>query len=105
MRGNKAGHEAHDVFRAIADPTRRTILDRLLDRPRTVTGLSKRFDMTQPALSQHLRILLHAGLVKKGRLGRETFYRVSPRPFLEVHGWVDRYVRLWRSRLAAARGR
>jgi DNA-binding transcriptional ArsR family regulator len=90
---------AEDVFRAIADPTRRAILDRLKSGPRSVTALLEPFDMTQPAISQHLRVLRDAGLVRPTREGRFRLYALDPRPLRDVARWIDHYEKFWTDKL------
>ena len=82
---------AADVFRAIADPTRRALLDCLLRSDRSVNELVGPFKMTRPAVSQHLRILREAGLVRAKRAGRRHVYRLDPRPLRSVFEWSQRY--------------
>jgi DNA-binding transcriptional ArsR family regulator len=81
------------LFRAISEPTRRRILDLLADRERAVKELVPQFRMSQPALSQHLRVLRDAGLVRIRRQGRMRVYSVDPGPLREVSDWVGRYQR------------
>jgi DNA-binding transcriptional ArsR family regulator len=83
-----------DVFRAVADPTRRALLDRLLQADLTVRVLARPFRMSQPAISQHLRILRQAGLVRVRRLGKHRLYRVDPRPVEQVYHWAARYLQV-----------
>jgi DNA-binding transcriptional ArsR family regulator len=80
-----------DVFRAVADPTRRAILDRLRSAELSVTDLAGPFDMTQPAVSQHLRVLLDAGLVEAKHVGRQRLYRLNGRPLRAVYEWSRQY--------------
>jgi DNA-binding transcriptional ArsR family regulator len=80
-----------DVFRAIADPTRRAVLDLLLKAERSVGDLSEKFEISQPALSQHLRVLREANLVKARWAGRERFYRLNPKPVAVVYQWAAPY--------------
>ena len=84
-----------DVFRAVADPTRRAILDRLRSDELSVNDLAGPFDMTQPAVSQHLRVLLDAGLVEAEQIGRQRLYRLSARPLHEVFEWSRQYRHLF----------
>ena len=84
--------ESYDVFAAVADPTRRAMLDLLRGRERSVTDLVGRFKVSQPAISKHLRILRAAGLVDARPLGRKRMYRVSPTPLRKVFNWSARYV-------------
>ena len=84
-----------DVFRAVADPTRRAILDRLRSTELSVSDLAGPFDMTQPAVSQHLRILLDAGLVEAEQVGRQRLYKLNPQPLREVFQWASLYRHLF----------
>jgi DNA-binding transcriptional ArsR family regulator len=89
------------VFRAIADPTRREILDRLAVQDEPVMELAKMFDMSMPAVSQHLKVLQEARLVTGRREGRQIFYRLNPKPLREVSQWVNTYEQFWKNRLNA----
>jgi DNA-binding transcriptional ArsR family regulator len=80
-----------DVFRAVADPTRRAILDRLRAGERSVNDIAGPFDMTQPAVSQHLRILLEAGLVEAEWIGRQRLYKLNAQPLRDVFQWSSLY--------------
>jgi DNA-binding transcriptional ArsR family regulator len=89
-----------DVFVAIADPTRRRLLDLLGSAPdQPVHALAAPFAMTRPAISQHLRILRDAGLVVEHRVGRERRYQLRATPLREVSDWVSQYQRFWPERL------
>jgi len=88
-----------DVFRAIADPTRRAILDRLRAGPAPVNALAADFRQSRPAISRHLRVLRTAALVSEQRAGRERFYRLEPRALQRVAGWVEGYRGFWLSSL------
>lgn len=90
-----------DVFRAIADPTRRAILDRLGEGEQPVSQLAQPFAITQPALSQHLRVLREAGLVRQRPDGRRRLYRLNAAPLKAVANWIDHYHRFWHERLEA----
>ncbi len=90
-----------DVFHAIADPNRRALLDLLSAGERPVKALARSFRMTQPALSQHLRVLREAGLVARRRRGREHLYRIRALPLKPVADWVGQYERFWRRKLRA----
>ena len=90
-----------EVFHAISDPTRRRLLDLLGKGERPVTVLAAPFAMTRPAISQHLRILRQAGLVRERRAGRERRYRLCAAPLRQVYDWVAHYERFWRTKLAA----
>lgn len=97
-----AGESAkHDVFQAIADPTRRSLLQLLSDGELPVTAISSRFPMTRTAVSKHLRVLAEAGLVRERKVGRETRYRLEPEPLRELKRWLAYYERFWDNKLAA----
>ena len=84
-----------DVFRAIADPTRRAILDRLRAGPAPVNALAADFAQSRPAISKHLRVLRDARLVREERSGRERLYELTPMPLQSVVGWVEGYRSFW----------
>lgn len=92
---------ASDVFHAIADVTRRALLDRLRGGEEAATSLSEAFHISQPAVSQHLKVLRHAGLVSERRDGRFRLYRLQPEPLREVADWVAHYEQFWGMKLAA----
>lgn len=89
-----------DVYRALSDPTRRSLLELLAGREQPVSALAERFTMTQPAISQHLRVLREAGLVRERREGRSRLYRLHPEPLREAYEWLAQYERFWRQKLA-----
>jgi len=91
----------HDVFQAVADPTRRKLLRLLDEKELPVTVISGHFPMSRTAVSKHLRILADAGLVRERKVGRETRYRLQPEPLLELKRWVAYYDRYWDNKLAA----
>lgn len=91
-------HET-DVFGAISHPARRRMLDLLLDGERSVNTITGSFKMSRPAVSQHLRILLDAGLVTEQRHGRERRYRSVPERLGPVRDWIAYYDRFWDERL------
>lgn len=84
-----------EVFRAIADPTRRALLDQLRAGPRWFGELHASVPLTKGALSQHLRILREAGLVTSTAHGRRSRFELAPAPLREVAVWVDRYEQFW----------
>jgi DNA-binding transcriptional ArsR family regulator len=94
---------ASDVYTAIADPTRRGLLDQLGRGEQTVLGLARPFAMTLSAVSQHLSLLRSVGLVRVRRAGRERYYSLNARPLREVADWVGRYERFWQKKLDALR--
>ncbi|MBN2980912.1 MULTISPECIES: ArsR/SmtB family transcription factor [Cohnella] len=91
----------HDVFQAIADPTRRSMLSLLADRELPVTAISGHYPMSRTAVSKHLRVLADAGLVKERKVGRETRYRLEPDPLLELKRWLSYFELYWDNKLSA----
>ena len=90
-----------EVYEAIANPTRRRILQLLDGRERRVTDLAARFTTTRSAISQHLGILREAGLVEDRREGRTRYYRTRPEPLGEVVDWLSYFDSFWNERLVA----
>src|SRR5262245_52385705 len=90
-----------DVFIAIAHPARRQLLDRLAASEQSVNELARPFKMSRPAVSQHLRVLLEAGLVREQRRGRERRYQLRAERLREVQRWLQTYERFWRTHLEA----
>jgi DNA-binding transcriptional ArsR family regulator len=84
-----------DVFGAISHPARRQMLDLLLVSDRAVNTIAGHFQMSRPAVSQHLRVLLDAGLVAEQRHGRERRYRLVPERLEPVRDWIAHYERFW----------
>lgn len=80
----------NDVFAAIADPTRRRLLERMQDAERSVAELTEGAQMTIAAVSLHLQVLHRAGLVQQRIAGRRRLYRLDPAPLREVSDWTDR---------------
>lgn len=89
-----------DVFHAVADATRRAVLDRLSEKDLPVMKLAESFDMSLPSVSQHLKVLRMAGLVSERREGRQRVYSLTPGPLKQVADWVEHYDKFWRTRLA-----
>jgi DNA-binding transcriptional ArsR family regulator len=89
------------VFAALANPTRRDILDLLLGGELTVLALAERFDMARPSVSEHLKVLRDCGLVAEDKHGRFRHYRVDPEPLQEISAWLSPHERYWRERLTA----
>jgi DNA-binding transcriptional ArsR family regulator len=95
------------VFRALADPTRRGLLDRLFERDgRTLTELESEVDMTRFGVMKHLRVLEEAGLVVRRRSGREKLHFLNPVPIRLIHDrWIDKYREREASALADLKAR
>ena len=90
-----AGYNLDATFAALADPTRRAILARLAAGEATVTELAAPFDMSQPAISKHLKVLERAGLITRGREAQRRPRKLEPRPLAEATDWIERYRRIW----------
>jgi DNA-binding transcriptional ArsR family regulator len=87
------------TFAALADPTRRAILARLSTGEANVTELARPFDMSQPAISKHLKVLERAGLITRGREAQWRPCKLSPEPLKHVSDWVEHYRAIWEERL------
>ena len=92
------GDRLDRTFGALADPTRRAILARLAKGEASVTELAEPFEMSLPAVSKHLKVLEHAGLVSRGRERQWRPARLRVTPLKEVAAWTDRYRRFWDER-------
>jgi DNA-binding transcriptional ArsR family regulator len=87
------------VLEAIAEPTRRRILDAVRDRERSVGELVELVGMHQPGVSRHLRVLRHAGLVAVRHDAQRRLYRLRPEPLMELDAWLEPYRAEWSARL------
>ena len=83
------------VFAALADPTRRAILSRLAEGHASVMELARPFDMSQPAISRHLRVLERAGLITRTREAQRRPCFIQAAPLAEANEWIERYRQLW----------
>ena len=89
--------ERSDVFAAVASPVRRALLGLLLDRgPLPVQQLAAHFAMSRPSVSEHLKVLKDAGLVREHKSGRHRYYQLEPQPLTELAQWLTPYERFWR---------
>ena len=86
------------TFAALADPTRRAILARLADGEASVTELAAPFEMSQPAISKHLKVLERAGLVSRGRDAQRRPRRLEAERLAQANEWLERYRRFWEER-------
>jgi DNA-binding transcriptional ArsR family regulator len=92
--------QKHDIFQAIADPSRRKMLRLLADKELPVTVISTHFPMSRTAVSKHLRILSETKLVSVEKVGRETRYRLQPEALREVQQWLSFYEQFWDNKLS-----
>ena len=88
------------TFAALSDPTRRAILARLAEGEASVMELAAPFDMSQPAISKHLRVLELAGLVSRGRDGQRRPCRIEAEPLAAANAWIENYRRIWEANYA-----
>jgi DNA-binding transcriptional ArsR family regulator len=93
----------HDVFQAVADPTRRQIIRLLVDQELPITAIVKHFPITRTAVNKHLHFLIDAGLLSSRKVGRETRFKLTPDPLYKLQQWVAFYERYWDDKLDALR--
>jgi DNA-binding transcriptional ArsR family regulator len=91
--------DADVVFATLANPVRRRLLELLADGPRNAGALAREFELSRPAVSEHLRVLQDASLVIGVQQGRERFYHLNPEPLGELDSWLRPFERYWRARL------
>lgn len=90
----------HDVFQAIADPTRREVLRLLSNKELPISKISEHFPISRTAVAKHLHILSEANLVSGNKVGREKIYRLHPEPLAEVQHWLSYYEQFWHNKLS-----
>lgn len=88
------------AFHALADPTRRALLDLLRGGSRPAGQIAQAFPFSRPAISKHLRLLRQANLVREHRRGRHRFYEINPEPLRAVDQWLEQYRAFWNVKLA-----
>lgn len=88
-----------DVFQAIADPTRREIIGLIVKKPRNLNAIAEEFDMSRPAISQHVKILMECGLLVIRQQGRERYCEAKLEKLNEVSVWIEQYKKYWESKL------
>ncbi len=90
-----------DVFQAIADPTRRAIINMLAHKSLNLNAVAEHFDVSRPAISKHVRILTECGLIVIRQQGRERYCQARLEKLNEVSDWVEQYRRFWNAKLDA----
>ncbi|MFB6469219.1 ArsR/SmtB family transcription factor [Cytobacillus sp. Hz8] len=90
----------HDVFQAIADPTRREVLQLLSQKALPISEITSHFSMSRTAIVKHLQILSEAELVKGQKVGREKIYLLHPEPLTELKQWLSYYEQFWNNKLS-----
>ncbi|HEX6501849.1 MAG TPA: metalloregulator ArsR/SmtB family transcription factor [Terriglobales bacterium] len=101
MRNRSVTYSAESTFQALADPTRRAVLDLLRQGSRPAGRIAQSFPVSRPAISKHLRLLRRAHLVQERREGRHRFYHLNPEPLKAVDHWLDSYRAFWSANLAS----
>ncbi len=96
-------HDAAQLFRALADPTRLAVFECVARREMTVSDLTRRFDVSQPAISQHLSALHASGLVSQRKEGRYVYYRAKPDGIKPLVNWLSHYRAFWKERMPRLR--
>ena len=87
-----------DVFQAIADPTRRSILSMLAAKPKNLNAIAEQFEMTRQAVSLHVKILAECGVITINRNGRERLCNLRPQKLTEVADWLYPFIQMWDDR-------
>jgi DNA-binding transcriptional ArsR family regulator len=90
----------HDVFQAIADPTRRKVMRLLADKELPISEICSHFTISRTAITKHLHILSEAELISGKKIGREKIYSLHPEPLKELREWLSYYERFWNNKLS-----
>ena len=88
-----------DVFQAIADPNRRQIIDLLSKEPMTLNAIADKFQISRPAVSQHIKHLTECGVVEVEQKGRERYCRIQPQSLIPAFFWLEQYQNQWEERI------
>ena len=94
-------NELDQVFRALSDSTRRSMLERLSEGAMNITALSEPYDISQPSISKHIGVLERAGLINRTKQGRESIIRINPAPAAHARDWIDYYMQFWNQQFDA----
>ena len=100
MRNRSVTYSPETTFHALADPTRRAVLDLLRRGSQPAGQIAQAFPVSRPAISKHLRLLRHAHLVREQREGRHRVYQLNPAPLKAVDSWLEQYRVFWSASLA-----
>ena len=92
-------HEAVEIFRALADPTRLAVFETVAAQEMSVSELTRRFDVSQPAISQHLTALRLSGLVLQRKEGRQVYYRADAAGMKPLTSWISRHEAFWQEKM------
>ena len=88
-----------DVFQAIADPTRRQIIELVAKEPMSLNAIADNFDISRPAISQHIKILNECGIIEIETIGRERYCKVQAQSLIPAFLWLEQYQKLWTQRI------
>jgi DNA-binding transcriptional ArsR family regulator len=99
MRNRSVTYSAEAAFHALADPTRRAVLDLLRQGSQPAGQIARAFPVSRPAISKHLRLLRRAHLVQEQREGRHRLYQLNPGPLKAVDSWLEQYRIFWQANL------
>jgi DNA-binding transcriptional ArsR family regulator len=99
MRNRSVTYSSEATFQALADPTRRAVLDLLRRGSQPAGEIAQAFPVSRPAISKHLRLLRRAHLVREHREGRHRVYHLNPQPLRAVDSWLDQYRNFWKLNL------
>lgn len=91
----------HDVFQAIADPTRRSLLKLLANKEMSIASIADCYPISRTAVNKHLQVLSDAQLVSSQKVGRETRYKLRPEPLQELQDWLVFFEQYWSNKLTA----
>jgi DNA-binding transcriptional ArsR family regulator len=100
MRHQSVTYSSEAAFRALADPTRRAVLDLLRKGSQPAGQIASAFPVSRPAISKHLRLLRRAHLVQERREGRNRVYQLNPQPLKAVDSWLEQYRVFWQANLS-----
>jgi len=100
MRNRSVTYSAEAAFQALADPTRRAVLDLLRRGSQPAGSIASAFPVSRPAISKHLRLLRRAHLVREHREGRHRVYQLNPEPLRAVDSWLEQYRSFWQTSLS-----
>jgi DNA-binding transcriptional ArsR family regulator len=101
MRSRSVTYSREATFQALADPTRRAVLDMLRSGRLLAGQIARAFPVSRPAISRHLRLLRRAHLVQERREGRHRFYQLNPKPLKEIDSWLEGYRVFWQANLTS----
>lgn len=101
MRNRTVTYKEEAIFSALADPTRRAVLDLLRQGSQPAGRIAQAFPVSRPAISKHLRLLRRAHLVEEHRAGRHRLYQLNAVPLKAIDSWLEQYRSFWRDNLAS----